>query len=183
MVLLPITAKPLENLGKNMMTLVKYWYVLVTRLLWMNGRPVPHKQKSILKARENAMIIVRLRSNSRALARITLLPARRSVVACYYQGNGGQKHPGIFRIRGKFRGFCGPYAWRNHLWLGQIHTNSWIQALNASSWSQYHQTWMVQTVQTRIPKHTLYQPWLEHPSLKDDLPPGETGNDLRLRPI
>ena len=28
--------------------------------------------------------------------------------------------------------FCGPYAWRNHLWLGQIHTNSWIQALNAS---------------------------------------------------
>lgn len=86
---------------------------------WMDG--LCHTKKSILKARENAMIIVRLRSNSRASARITLLPARRSVVACYYQGNGGQKHPGIFRIRGRFRGFCGPYAWRNHLWLGQIH--------------------------------------------------------------
>ena len=29
----------------------------------------------------------------------------------------------------------------------------------------------------------IHQPWLEHPSLKDDLPPGETGNDLRLLPI
>ena len=133
-----------KALGKLREKHAEYWYVLVTlwwtniamenghlyshEKLWFSIAMLVHQRVHVsfgwmdgLCHTKKKSIYWRRGSNSRASARITLLPARRSVVACYYQGNGGQKHPGIFRIRGRFRGFCGPYAWRNHLWLGQIH--------------------------------------------------------------